>query len=229
MTVVLILGLGITGPDVIMGEIVRILYIHPAVAWVAYVAFAVTSLCSALWLWPRTRAIKWDQIAGASAEIGVVFTFLALVTGSIWGRGTWGVWWTWDARTTSTAMLLFLYLGVLALRGVPSTLDQRARRSSIAALFAFLNVPLVHFSVVWWRTLHQQSSLIALKPTLGGRQILTINLSVLAFTLVYGWLLMVRYRVARWEDRAGSSDLDDAIAARRAEARPASTTAAVSS
>ena len=116
VSVVVVLGLFVTGPDIRQGEVVRILYLHPAIAWVAYVAFGITTLASVLWMWPRTRSLFWDQVAGASAEIGVVCTALTLVLGSIWGRTTWGVWWTWDARTTSTALLLFMYLGVLALR-----------------------------------------------------------------------------------------------------------------
>jgi heme exporter protein C len=219
MAFVLVLGLGVTGPDVIQGEVVRMLYVHPAVAWVAYVAFGVTTLASLMWLRPKSRKLFWDQIAGSSAEIGVVFTLLALVTGSIWGRSTWGIWWTWDARTTSTAMLLFLYIGVLALRSVPADHETRARRSAVAALLAFANVPIVHFSVKWWRTLHQDASLLRPDPTLHGLQLVTILLSFVAFTAFYGWLLIHRYRIARWTDQLGDADLDRAIASRRSEAR----------
>jgi heme exporter protein C len=221
--VVLILGLGVTGPDIVQGEVVRVLYVHPAVAWIAYVAFGVTSLASVAWLRPKSRRLAWDQIAGASAEIGVIFTFLALITGSIWGRATWGVWWTWDARTTSTLLLLFLYIGVLALRQVPQDRDTRARRSAVASLLAFVNVPLVHFSVKWWRTLHQEASVLRSDKTVHGLQVWTILISVVAFTVVYAWLLLLRYRVARWEDAAVDVGLTDAIEARRAEAaRPSS-------
>lgn len=216
--VVLILGLGVTGPDVIQGEVVRVLYVHPAVAWVAYMAFGITSFASVAWLRPKSRALWWDQVAGASAEIGVLFTFLALLTGSIWGRATWGVWWTWDARTTSTLLLFFLYIGVIALRQVPQDRDTRARRSAVASLLAFVNVPLVHFSVRWWRTLHQEASVLKEDRTVFGLQIWTIVISVFAFSLVYFWLLMLRYRVARWEDAAADGGLSDAIDARRAEA-----------
>ena len=191
MGFVLVLGLGVTKPDVIQGEVVRMLYVHPAVAWVAYVAFGVTTLASLLWLRPKSRSLFWDQIAGASAEIGVIFTFLALLTGSIWGRSTWGVWWTWDARTTSTAMLLFLYVGVLALRSVPADQETRGRRSAIAALLAFVNVPIVHFSVKWWRTLHQDASLLRPDPTLHGLQVTTILLSFVA--ILVGIVTSIRY------------------------------------
>jgi heme exporter protein C len=226
IAVVLVLGLGVTGVDVVQGEVVRILYIHPAVSWVAYMAFGITSFASLAWLRPKSRKLFWDQLAGSSAEIGVVFTFLALLTGAIWGRSTWGVWWTWDARTTSTLLLLFLYLGVLALRQVPQDRDTRARRSAVAALLAFVNVPIVHFSVDWWRTLHQEASLATADKHVHGLQSVTMLLGFLAFTLVYFWLLMLRYRVARWEDSVNDAGLDDAIAIRRAEAARSSSVGA---
>lgn len=221
VAVVLLLGLVLTGPDVVQGEVVRLLYVHPAVAWVAYVAFGVTSVASLLWLWPRRRSARLDRLAGASAEVGVVFTGLALVTGSIWGRSTWGVWWTWDARLTATAILFLMYLGVLALRRVDADPDTRARRSAIAALLAFVNVPIVHFSVNWWRTLHQKASVLKpdiLQPEVHGLQLVTMLLSFLAFTLVYVWLVVVRVRIARWEDHLAEGGLGAAIAARRSEA-----------
>jgi heme exporter protein C len=225
IALVLVLGLGVTGVDVVQGEVVRILYIHPAVSWVAYMAFGITSFASLAWLRPKSRKLFWDQLAGSSAEIGVLFTFLALLTGAIWGRSTWGVWWTWDARTTSTLLLLFLYIGVLALRQVPQDRDSRARRSAVAALLAFVNVPIVHFSVKWWRTLHQEASVITTDRKLH-LQLVTLLLGVLAFTLVYFWLLMLRYRVARWEDSVNDAGLDDAIATRRAEAARSSSVGA---
>lgn len=216
---VLIMGLITTGPDVRLGETVRVLYIHPGLAWVAYVAFGLCSLFSLLWIVPKTRALKWDQLAGSCAEIGVIFTALTLLTGSIWGKITWGVWWTWDARTISTALLLFLYLGVLAIRSDPASFDVRARRSAVTSLLAFLNVPIVHFSVTWWRTLHQPPSVLKPgAPDVHGSQLVALLLGFVAFTLVFGWLLLQRYRVARWEDRIASSGIDEAILARRSEA-----------
>src|SRR5207244_3228646 len=101
--------------------------------------------------WKRTRSRFWDLVAGASAEIGVLFIALTLVVGATWGRTTWGVWWTWDARLTATALLLVLYIGYLALRRVPADPDVRARRAAVAALAAFVDVPIVHFAVSWWR------------------------------------------------------------------------------
>jgi heme exporter protein C len=228
---VLILGLFATGEDVVQGQHVRLLFVHPGVAWTAYVAFSITTIASLLWLWPKTRKPFWDQIASGSTEIGIVFTVLALITGSIWGRPTWGTWWEWDARITSTTLLLFMYLGVLAVRRVPSSSDARARRSAIVALIAFLDVPIVHFSVKWWRTLHQKASLLAPeKPHVHGWQLVALILSFFGFTFLYFWMLIQRYRIARWEARLETDALTTAIAQRRAEAnRGATQSAAVSS
>ncbi|MCK4177021.1 cytochrome c biogenesis protein CcsA [Aciditerrimonas ferrireducens] len=149
------LGLWVTPPSQVMGNLVRLVYVHPPVAWVAlYLAFGALGLGSVLWLWPRTRHPFWDRLAAAAGEVGAVFTALTLATGSIWGRPTWGVWWAWDARLTSSALLLVLLLGYLALRRVPADPDTRARRSAIAALVALLDVPIVYFSVSWWHGHH---------------------------------------------------------------------------
>ncbi|MGH9165821.1 MAG: cytochrome c biogenesis protein CcsA, partial [Acidimicrobiales bacterium] len=198
----------------------RLIAVHPPLAWAAYLAFGVTALASAAWLWPRTRSRAADRLAAASAEIGVVFCALTLITGSIWGRPTWGVWWTWDARLTSTALLLALFLGYLALRRVGGTIDARARRSAVAALVAVADVPIVHFSVEWWRTLHQGRSLAELTPqdNLDGAYIAVMLLGFVAMTLTYGWLLVQRYRVEVLTERAELAGVEVALAARRAEA-----------
>ena len=223
LAVTAVMALVVSPPDAVQGDAVRLLYVHVPTAWVAmYLSFGVTSLASALWLWPRTRRRSWDLLAGASAEIGVVFIALTLAVGSIWGRATWGVWWTWDARLTTTAVLLVLYLGYLALRRVPADPDTRARRSAIAALLAFVDVPIVHQSVVWWRTLHQQASVLEenriLHPTIHGSMLWTLLVGLTAFTLLYFWLLVHRFRLARVEDEAEDRRLELALAERRAEA-----------
>ena len=115
------LGLFVSPPDDMQRDAVRLMYVHVPAAWVAYLAFGVTTLASVLYLWRRTRSPAWDTVAGASAELGVMFTGLTLVLGSLWGRPVWGVWWAWDARLVSTAVLFFLYLGYLALRRMPPT------------------------------------------------------------------------------------------------------------
>lgn len=220
LALTVVLGLVVTGPDVVQGDYVRLIYVHPPVAWVAYVAFTVTAICSVLYLMPRTRSLRWDRLAGASAEIGVVFAGLMLATGSIWGRPTWGVWWAWDdARLTSAAMLFLLFLGYLALRRVSLVPESRATRSAFAGILAAANIPIVHLSVEWWATQHQKASV--LRPDLDfqvrGLQLWTMLLAFVAFTLTYAWLLVMRVRLARWEAAVDARGLEAALMERHAE------------
>jgi len=214
------LGLVVTPPDEFMGNLVRLLYVHPPMAWVAFLAYGVSALASLLYLWPRTRAEHFDRLAGASAEVGVVFTGLTLVSGSIWGRPTWGAWWVWDPLLTTTALLFVLYLGYLAVRRVPGEFQARARRSAIVALVAFVDVPIVYLSVEWWRSLHQAPTV--LNPTthktyVHGSMAWTLLLGFVAFTLVYIWLVAHRYRLAELQDLEDTAGLEMALAERRSE------------
>jgi heme exporter protein C len=214
-------ALGLALPKTVeQAEFSRLVAIHPGIAWASYVAFGVTALASALWLWPRARHERWDLLAGASAEVGALFTALTLATGSIWGKASWGVWWVWDARLTLSALMLALLLGYLALRRVPADPDAVARRSAMAGLLASLVVPVNHFAVEWWRTLHQRRSLLQDTPgnDVDGRFLFAMTVGFLAMTLVYAWLTLHRVRVARLEQGAAGEDLELAIAARRAEA-----------
>ena len=214
------LGLWVTPPDQVQGNLVRLVYLHPPVAWVAlYLAFGIAALASVLWLWPRTRSRLWDRLAASSMEVGVVFTALTLVSGSIWGRPTWGVWWVWDARLTSTALLLVLQLGYLALRRVPTDPEARARRCALAAVIAAVDVPIVHFSVNWWRTLHQNATVLNsdLSPTIHGAMAWTLLLGFVSMTLVFAWLLMLRYRAEVLTDELADAELTDALEERWAE------------
>ena len=218
-----LMGLVVSPADVNQKDAVRLLYLHVPTAWLAmYLSFGITTLASIFYLWRRTRSRFWDMVAGASAEIGVVFIALTLLIGSIWGRTTWGVWWTWDARLTSTAVLLVLYLGYLAVRRIPTDPEVRSRRAAIVAIAAFVDVPLVHKSVEWWRTLHQPASIFSerrlLDPQIEGLMLATLLLAVLAFTLLYAWLLIHRFRLAWADQLADDRRLDEALAERRAEA-----------
>jgi heme exporter protein C len=186
-------------------------------AWLAYLSFGVTALGSALWLWKRTRSAGWDRVAGASAEIGVFFTALCLLTGSLWGRETWGTYWTWDARLTTTAMLLLLFVGYLALRRLPAPPDVRARRCAVAGIIAFLDVPIVHKSVEWWRTLHQPSTVKLDDAEIDGLMLFSLMVGMVAFTLLFVWLLLHRTRVAYLEDELEARELDVLIAERLSE------------
>ncbi len=214
------LGLWVTPPDQVQGNLVRLVYLHPGVAWVAlYLAFGLAAVASLLYLWPRTRSLVWDRLAAAAVEVGVVFNVCTLVSGSIWGRPTWGVWWVWDARLTSTAVLLVLFLGYLAMRRIPAEPEVRAKRSAFVALFAAVDIPIVHFSVLWWRTLHQGATVLNanLSPKIHGSMAWTLLLGFLALTLVFVWMLLVRYRIGALEDWLGGGELELALAERRAE------------
>jgi heme exporter protein C len=208
--------------DEVQGDAQRVMYLHVPAAWLAYLAFFVTALGSALFLWKRTRSPVWDRLAGASAELGVVFTALTLIMGSLWGRPVWGVWWAWDARLVTTAVLFFLYLGYLALRRIPGDPIASGKRNAIAALIAFVDVPIVHFSVEWWRTLHQQATVFnpQLSAKIHGGMALTLWLGVLAFTLLYAYLLDRRYRLAALEADAEQRELETAIARRTGNPAP---------
>jgi len=214
------LGLWVTPPDRQQGDLVRLVYLHPGVAWVAlYLAFGLAAVSSILYLWPRTRSLFWDRLAAAAVEVGVVFNISTLVSGSIWGKPTWGVWWAWDARLTLTAVLLVLFLGYLALRRVPAEPEVRARRSAFVALFAVLDVPLVHFSVDWWNTLHQGATVLnpGLTLKIHGSMAWTLLLGFVSLTLAFVWMLMVRYRIGVLEDWLAANELDAALAERQAE------------
>jgi heme exporter protein C len=214
-----VFGLIVTPPDRDQGESVRIMYAHVPGAWLAYLAFVVTAVSSAMYLFRRTRSLVWDRIAGASAEIGVLFMGISLVTGSLWGRLTWGTFWTWDARLTTTAFLFITYVGYLAVRGLGGTHHQRARRSAVLALLAVLEIPLVHFSVRLWNSLHQEASVAGnTDVTMDGLMLFTLFLGVIVFTLMYVWMLLHRQRVLTMHDMMDDVGLDAALKARRAEA-----------
>lgn len=223
MSALVLLGLVVAPPDRFQGDAQRLMYLHVPAAWVAYLAFATTSLMSALYLWRRTRRRRWDRLAAAAAELGVLFTVLTLALGSLWGRPVWGVWWTWDARLITTTVLLFLYVGYLAIRRIPASEEVRARRNAIAALVAFVDVPVVHFSVVWWRTLHQQATVVTpeLDPQIEGAMAAALLVGVLAFTALFVRLLWARYELAVHVDHLDADVVADAVRRRRATATDA--------
>ena len=169
--------------------------------WVAYLAFAVVLVASVVYLARRTDAA--DRIAHASAEVGVLFTGLTIATGSIWGKPTWGTWWTWDARLTTVSILFVMYLGYLLLRGMIDDRERGARFAAVLGIVAAFNIPLVHFSVIWWRTLHQPPSLM--KPggaTMPGIIVAALMVNFVAFTLLYVYFVSRRTHVLRLEAEA---------------------------
>jgi heme exporter protein C len=163
------------------------------------------------------RSEFWDLVAAASAEIAVVLTGLSLVTGMLWGRPTWGVYWVWDARLTSTALLFLMLLGYQAVRALPADRATRARRSAVAALVTSINVPIVHYSVDWWRSLHQSATVSTLDPQIADDMLFAFAVGMVTYLLGYLWLLIHRFRLGWLQDRADDLELAGALVERRAE------------
>ena len=200
--------LGLTAPpDALQGEYSRIINIHVPSSWLAFLAFAVTAFGSIAWLVRKTP--RWDRLAASSAEIGVLFTGISLVTGMIWGQAVWGRAWDWgDPRLASTAVMFFVYLGYIALRGAIDDPLVRARRSAVLGTIAVVQVPLVYFSVNLWRSLHQTQSIRPDGSTMPSEMLSAMLANVAFFTLLYGALLYARLDVARAEEKtSGIGDL----------------------
>jgi heme exporter protein C len=209
-------GLVWSPADAEMADSVRLMYIHVPAASFLFTGCFITTIASAMWL--RRRTPGWDALAGASAEIALVFAAITLGTGSLWGRPTWGTYWTWDARLTSTALLTTLLIGYLALRRLDVDPTARSARAAVLGLLLVPNVIIVNRSVEWWRSLHQQSTLVKLDPSIEGQMLVALMVGFVAVGLVFTWLLIHRFRVAWLEYQAERFDLDLALAERRAEA-----------
>ena len=213
-------GLGFSPADRDQRESVRILYVHVPSAWLAYLAFVVTAVASGLYLFRKQHSLGWDHLAGASAEVGVLFMAITLVSGSLWGRLTWGEFWQWDARLTTTAFLFVTYVGYLAVRRLGGDHHQRARRSAVVALLAVLEIPLVHWSVRMWRSLHQEATVLSPDGDvkMDGLMLFSLIVGVIVFTLLYAWMVIHRQRTLTLEDVLDDEGLDAAIVERRREA-----------
>ncbi|MDD9370626.1 MAG: cytochrome c biogenesis protein CcsA [Acidimicrobiales bacterium] len=217
--VLVLYGLVISPADREMADSVRIMYVHVPAATLLYVGCFITTVASGLWLWKRTPG--WDALAESGAEVGLVFSIVTLFSGSLWGRPTWGTYWVWDARLTSTAVLTALLIGYLALRRLDLDPDARSTRAAVLGLLLVPNVIVVNRSVEWWRSIHQDSTLARLDPTIEGDMLVALMVGFLAMALVFTWLLVHRFRVAWLEQQADRVDLDAALLARRAEAADA--------
>ena len=198
----LVAGLGLAPPEVTQGNVQRIMYLHVPSVWVAYVAFAVVFVASIAYLAKRADAA--DRLAHASAEVGVVFTGVTIATGSIWVKPTWGTWWTWDARLTSVSILFVMYLGYLLLRGMIDDRERGARYAAVLGIVAAFNIPLVHFSVIWWRTLHQPPSLMTPGPAMPRVIITALLVNFVAFSLLYVYFVAKRVHLLRCEAEAAA-------------------------
>ncbi len=213
VAVLLFLALVATPPEVTQGESVRLFYIHvPSVVLAFYVGFGLCALGSGLYLWKGSEF--WDLTAHTAAELGTVFCALGLMTGSLWGRATWGTFWEWDPRLTSTAISFVLYLGYLAIRRMDLPTEVRARRSAVVGLVAFFNVFIVRYSVQWWRGLHQQAT-FGTDTQMDGLMLFTGAFGLFTGLLIFSWLGIHRFRVLYLERQLEHTNLDVALAARR--------------
>ena len=178
----------------VQGDVQRIFYLHLPLAWIAYLAYFLVFVSSVLYLWKG--AARWDLLARSAAEVGAVFTTLVLVTGSIWARPIWGTWWSWDARLTTTLMLWFIYVGYLMLRSYIVDERRGARYAAVLWIIGFVDVPIIHQSVTWWRTLHPEPIVVAPGgPNMPPSMVQTLALSLIALTCLFAWLLQQRYRL----------------------------------
>jgi heme exporter protein C len=164
-----------------MGVVQRIFYFHVPIAWVAFLAFFIVFLCSIAYLWKRNP--KWDIIARSSAEVGIVFTTLVLVTGAIWAKSIWGVWWTWDARLTSSLVLWLIYISYLLVRSYTTEESRGARFAAVVGIVGFINVPIVALAVNLWRTQHPTT--LIFEGGLTSSMLITLLVSIAAFTVLY--------------------------------------------
>jgi heme exporter protein C len=185
-------GLFVAPPDRMMGDVYRIMFVHVPAAWLALVAYTVTFVASLGFL--LHGRCSWDAAAAASAELGVVFNGILLATGSIWGRPTWGVWWSWDPRLTTAAIMMFAFVGYLALRRLVEDVQQRPVWAAVVALIVYADIPIVWFSVKWWNSLHQLQSSPA---TVAAPMVVALRLNAFAFLFLYFGLVALRFNLAR--------------------------------
>lgn len=178
--------------DAVQGPPQRIFYFHVPIAWIGMLAFVVMAGAGVAYLWKKDE--RWDWLARASAEIGVVFISLALITGSIWGKTTWGTWWTWDARLTTTLILWFIYIGYLMLRNYMGRTPASARSGAVMAIICVIDVPIIYESVNWWRTLHPVAE-VGVQGALPSSVVLTLLVSLTAFTVLYAVLMISAYQL----------------------------------
>ncbi|UCH85064.1 MAG: cytochrome c biogenesis protein CcsA [Candidatus Latescibacterota bacterium] len=182
-----------------MGEVQKIFYFHVPSAWLAFLAFFLVFVFSVVYLMRHEK--KWDNLAASTAEIGVLFCTLVLITGPIWAKPVWGIWWTWDARLTLTLVLWLIYVGYLMLRYYMVDPERKATFAAVLGIVGFVDVPLVYFSIRWWRTQHPQPVLAGGEGSgIEGPMLLTFVVCLATFTVMFFALLRYRYRLQELRD-----------------------------
>lgn len=204
-----------TPADSDMGETVRLIYVHVPIVSIAYLGIVAATVGSVMFLWKKSE--WWDLVAASTAEVSAVFMGLTLVVGMIWGKPTWGVYWVWDARLTSTLVLFLFLLGYQAVRRTSVDPIVRGKRSAIIGLLLLPNVIIVNRSVEWWRSLHQEPTLLRLDPTIEGLQLFTLVFAMAVVGVMFVWFAVHRFRLAWLQDQVDRRWLADAIDERRSE------------
>lgn len=186
-------------PEAVMGEVWRIFYVHISLAILMYVSFTVAFVGSVWYL--LRESLLADRAARVSVELGILFTTLVLVTGALWGRPVWGVWWVWDARLTATLVLWFVYVGYALLRSLTGEHPAGRRYAAVLGIVGFVDVPIVHFAVNWWRTLHPTQAVLRPAPVdLPGSMAVTLGVTVTAFAFLFAYVFLQRLRVESLRD-----------------------------
>ena len=198
----LLWGLFIAPPDYLQGEVVRILYIHVPAAWLSTMGYTTVAIAGAVGLVWR-HPLSFVALR-AAAPAGAVFAAVCLVTGSIWGRPAWGTWWVWDARLTSMLILFFLYLGIMALSTAFDSRERSERAAAIFALVGAVNLPIIKFSVDWWNTLHQGSSITLSGSAIADPMLWPLLASALGHSLIFGAVILMRMRTELARTRASA-------------------------
>jgi heme exporter protein C len=224
-----VLGVGLTllfhymvfftvSTEATLGIVQRIFYVHVPSFWVAFLAFGMVALSGAVYLWIGEERL--DQIGRAAAEGGIVFATIGLITGPLWARISWGTWWTWEPRLTLALLLWFIYVGYFMVRNATASPEQGRRYAAVVGIVGALNIPLIHVSVLWFRSLHPEPVVLnaAEGPSLPGDMLATLMVALAAWTALFFSFFLLRYSVlkleAREEERSGSSVSDKGLAVR---------------
>lgn len=195
--------------DTMQGPVQRVFYLHLPMAWIAYLAFFIVFVASIAYLIKRNR--RWDQVARSSAEVGLVFTTLVIITGALWGRPIWGTYWEWDARLTTTLILWFIYLGYFMIRAYISDQERAMRYAAVVGIIGFIDVPIIHMSVRWWRTLHPEPIVTQSGgPAMPDSMLYTMGVSLLAFTLFFAYLVYQKILIEQSRDEISDYHLVEA-------------------
>ena len=227
MALVIPLGLVWSPADGEQGDAVRLLYVHVPSAWLMYLSVIAVVVGGVMYLWKGSQF--WDLVSEAGAEIGVLFCSTTLISGMLWGRPVWNAYWVWDARLTSTALLLVLLIGCVALRRTTVDLESRRRRSAWLGIALLPNAIIIHYAVDWWRGLHQTATIEPAGAEIQGLMLFTWALAGVVFMVIWVWMMIHRFRIAYLTEQRDVHGRSVALEERRAEALAVSTTTEVRS